>query len=258
MSDVVGETEFLASDTGSKPTAIGMMLAALYAVSALIPLSGFLAATGFTSTISLAIIIAPLFGVILGPVRGSGFGLIAGVLATFVSLAVGGIYLVVPTTILGPAVSGLFTGLARKSVTGIRGIRLPGPAICAVYLFIVVLLYEIPNWTTWWFASPYMLAAVVALGLQFYKKDILTEDDEEPNHWRIALLAFVGTMTDFSMMTIGAVYILAIPPEVFGFAIFPLMLIERSLATVVSSILLVMIFGVFRQDLFFGQNAAES
>ncbi|MGV9169217.1 MAG: hypothetical protein ACOC38_04660 [Promethearchaeia archaeon] len=259
MSDIVGETELFASDTGSKPTAVGMILAALYAASALIPLSGFLAAAGSTSIISLAITIAPLFGIVLGPSRGGAFGLIAGVLATFVSLPIGGgVYLMVPTTILGPAVSGFFTGLARKPWTKIKGLRIPGPVICAGYLLIVVMLYEIPNRSAWWFVLPYVLAAGVSIGFQFYDKEILRSDDEKPNPWVIALLAFVGTMTDFSMMTIGAVYILAIPPEVFGFAIFPLMLIERSLATVVSSILLVMIFGVFRQDLFFDQNDAQS
>jgi len=258
VSDVAEEPEFFDSYAGSKPTAVGMILATLYAVSALLPLSGFFAAAGFTTSISFAIIMAPLIGVILGPYRGGAFGLIAGVLATFVSLPIGGgVYLAVPTTILGPAASGFFTGLARQTWTDVKGVKIPGPIITAAYLLIVVLLYEIQNLSAWWFVLPYMLAAVVSIAFQFYNKDIIRGSDEKPNPWAIALLAFIGTMTDFSMMTIGAVYILAIPADVFGFVIFPLMLVERSVATVVSSILLITVFSIFGQELLFGKEGSN-
>lgn len=258
MSDVAEEPEFFDSYAGSKPTAVGMILATLYAVSALLPLSGFFAAAGFTTSISFTIIMAPLFGVILGPYRGAAFGLIGGVLATFVSLPIGGgVYMAVPTTILGPAASGFFTGLARQPWTKAKGVKIPGPVICGAYLFIVVLLYEIQNFSAWWFVLPYMLAGVISIAFQFYKGDILSGTDEKPNPWAITLLAFVGTMTDFSMMTIGAVYILAIPANLFGFVIFPLMLVERSVATIASSLLLITVFSIFGQELLFSDEGTN-
>ncbi|MHA2374301.1 MAG: hypothetical protein ACXAEB_14930, partial [Candidatus Thorarchaeota archaeon] len=105
------DMELVEGSSSTKTIAVGVILASVYGVMALLPMSGFLAATGVTSFLSFAICIAPLFGLILGPTRGFVFGLIGGFLATMFSFVFGGgVYLFVPTAFLGPAMAGLFTG----------------------------------------------------------------------------------------------------------------------------------------------------
>ena len=233
----------------TKQIALGMILAAIYAVSVMIPLSGFIAATGVTSSISLTICIAPLFGVLLGPSRGFVFGLIAGVLATFVSAAFGALYLIVPTIILGPAIAGLLGGLCLTRTTTIKNIRIPGPTLTAIYFAIVIFLYMIPNASAWWFVTPYMLAAGVAIILQFKEVDVKTKSHGALRYLFIILLAIIGTFGDFSMMTLGAVYILAVPADVFGFIIFPIMLVERIVAVAISAIIMSIVLATFSDQL---------
>ena len=225
--------------TPTQQIAVGVMLAALYAVSIMIPISGFIAAAGFVSTISLSICIAPLFGVFLGPYRGAAFGLIAGLLATMVSAAFGSLYLIVPTIIFGPAIAGLLTGfiVEQRNETW----------LATIWFLVVVVLYWAVNFQTWWFVTPYMLAAVVApiipiSGLRY--------DMERKGVWRFLQyvpLMLVGTIADFSPMTIGAVYILNIPADIFGFVIFPVMLLERALATIIASVLAFVIASTFQE-----------
>lgn len=230
----------------TKQIAIGMILAAIYAVSVLIPMSAFIGATGIASNISLTICIAPLFGVLLGPSRGFVFGLIAGVLATFVF---GGLYLIVPTIILGPAIAGLLGGLCLTRTTTVKNIRIPGPALTAIYFVIIILLYLIPNASAWWFVTPYMLAAGVAIILQIKEVDVKSASPGPLRYLFIILLAIIGTFGDFSMMTLGAVYIWAIPADVFGFVIFPIMLVERIAAVAISAIILSIVLATFGDQL---------
>ncbi len=240
--DEIGEMELFDSSDDSKLAAIGIILAALYGVSTLVPISAFLGAVG---SISLTICIAPLFGILLGPSRGFAFGLVAGILQGFLSVFVFNISLAVPTIILGPAVSGLFTGFAMQKRVSTGRFRIPGPTVTACYLFVIILLYLIPNLSAWWFMSLYMVAALTSLGLQIL--DI--QFDWSKRGWRryLQVLPFtlIGTMTDFSMMTLGAVYILNLPANLFGYVIFPLMLSERVTAIIISSLLSAVVLTTF-------------
>jgi len=228
---------------------VGVVLAALYAVLALLPMSGFVGAGGITSVLSFAVIIAPLFGLLLGPTRGFVFGLIAGILAYVVTLPFGtSVYIWLPLTILGPAVAGLFTGLAMKKTTKIEGVRLPGPILTALFLAAVIVLYEIPNYSAWWFMTPYMLALIIVLLLQVRSIEFNPERLGPLRHLQLLPYTFIGAMLDHSMMAMGSVYLLALPPAVFGFVIFPLMLLERGLAAIVGALIASVVLGAFRNE----------
>jgi hypothetical protein len=228
---------------------VGVVLAALYAVLALLPMSGFVGAGGITSVLSFAVIIAPLFGLLLGPTRGFVFGLIAGVLAYIVTLPFGAsVYIWLPLTILGPAVAGLFTGLAMKRITKIRGVRLPGPILTALFLIAIIVLYEIPNYSAWWFMTPYLFALVIVLLLQVRSIEFNPDRQGPLRYLQLLPYTFIGAMLDHSMMAMGSVYLLALEPAIFGFVIFPLMLVERGLAAIVGAMIASVVLGAFRNE----------
>ncbi|MFW9884800.1 MAG: hypothetical protein ACFFEX_10485 [Candidatus Thorarchaeota archaeon] len=245
------ELESFKSTSSSKIIAVGAILSAVYAVAVFLPMSQFIG-TGSGSVLSFAICIAPLFGLVLGPRYGFVFGGIAGVLATIVSIQFGALYLLVPTIIIGPALSGLLTGLCLQPVTviDVQGIDVPGPMITAGYLFIVILLYLLPLYDAWWFILPYALAALVAVILQLSKFRF----DSTVSFSRIPLqilpLTLIGSFTDYSMMTMGAVYLLNLDAFVFGTLIFPVMLVERTLSVIISAIIAGVLFTAFRNELF--------
>jgi hypothetical protein len=234
----------LPTSSETKVLVVGVMLAAVYAVGNLIAISGFIGASGVVASISLAIVIAPLFGILLGPYRGATFGLIAGFLGAYISTFVAGVSLIVPTVIFGPAISGLLTGLCMRH----RRYRLPGPLLTASYLSMIIVLYLIPNASAWWFILPYALAVVVALFLQVTEIRFNPGNEGLMKYAQLIPFTFIGTMTDFSVMTTGAVYILNIPAIVFGTIIFPAMLVERSIATIGSAIVSSLVLIAF-QDL---------
>ncbi|MBN2231009.1 MAG: hypothetical protein JW779_15595 [Candidatus Thorarchaeota archaeon] len=240
------DMELFRASNETKKIAVGVILIALYGILALLPMSGFIGAAGLSSILSFAICVAPLMGIVLGPGRGFGFGLIAGLVATMISLPIGGgVYLIIPTTILGPAVSALFTGLSLKKTTKIHGFKLPGPIITILYLIIVIILYEIINYGAWWFMLPYMLAAVVAIMFQIRN----FEFDLEKSYLQLIPFTFLGAILDHSMMAIGSVYLLQIPSDVFGYLIFPAMLLERIIATLLGAILGFIIFRIFGNEI---------
>ena len=238
--------ELFRTSSETKKVAVGVILIALYAILALLPMSGFIGVAGLTSILSFAICVAPLMGIVLGPWRGFGFGLIAGIIATMVSLPFGGgVYLIIPTTIFGPAVAALFTGLALKRTTKIWSLEIPGPILTTLYLIVVIILYEITVYEAWWFMLPYMLAAIVSLIFQIKKFEF------DPNHSYLQLIpfTFLGAMLDHSMMAIGSVYILQIPAAIFGYVIFPAMIVERIIATLLGALLGFIILKVFGDDI---------
>ena len=238
--------ELFGTTSETKKISVGIILIALYAILALLPMSGFIGAAGLSSILSFAICIAPLLGIILGPWRGFGFGLIAGIVATIVSLPFGGgVYLIIPTTILGPAIAALFTGLALKRTTRVSGISIPGPLVTAVYLIIVIVLYEIVAYEAWWFMLPYMLAVVVTIVFQIKN----FEFDPKQSYLQLIPFTFLGAMLDHSMMAMGSVYLLEIPIVVFGFVIFPAMIIERTIATLLGALLGFVILKVFGEEI---------
>jgi len=241
------DMQLVGGTSATKQYVIGVILAAVYGVSALIPISAFLGSAGPLAQLTLTICIAPLFGILLGPTRGFIFGLIGGVITAFLP----GVALFVPTVILGPALSGLLTGLCLRPYTTLGSIRVPGPLLTTLYLIVVMTLYLVPNYGAWWFMVYYALATFVAISMQSQQ---FRFDDAKQGYKRflqLVPLALIGTITDFSMMTMGAVYILMIPAEVFGFGIFPFMLAERSAATIISAIVATVVLSTFK-DVFPG------
>ncbi|NHJ14848.1 MAG: hypothetical protein EAX95_14300 [Candidatus Thorarchaeota archaeon] len=239
--DLIPEMQLEGGFSTTRLYAIGVVLAAIYAVSALIPLTPFLGGAGPLAQLTLTICIAPVFGILLGPSVGFAFGLIAGVIAAFLP----GVSLIVPTVILGPAISGLLTGLCLKPRTEVRGYKVPGPLLTALYLGVIIILYLIPNYSAWWFMIYYVLAMAVALSLQLQSMQFDTSVKGTSRFLQLFPLTLIGTVTDFSMMTMGAVYLLQIPAEAFGFGIFPFMLAERCVATLLSAIIVAIVLKAF-------------
>lgn len=240
------QMEFFGAKSETKKISVGIVLIALYAILALLPMSGFIGAAGFSSILSFAICVAPLIGIILGPWRGFVFGLIAGIVATIISLPIGGgVYLIIPTTILGPAIAALFTGLSLRQSTMIRGLSIPGPLLAGIYLMIIIILYEIFKLAAWWFMTPYMLAVVVAFVLQVKK----FEFNPKQGFLQLIPLAFIGAMSDHSMMAMGSVFLLDLPVEVFGFVIFPVMILERTIATLLAALLAYIVLQLFGDEI---------
>lgn len=240
------DMELFETSSETKKIAVGIILIALYAILALLPMSGFIGAAGLSSILSFAICAAPLIGIILGPWRGFGFGLIAGMVAAMVSVPFGGgVYAIIPTTILGPAIAALFTGLVLKRTTKISGLSIPGPILTAIYLILVIVLYGVVNYEAWWFTLPYMLAVVVTLIFQLKK----FEFDPSKSYLQLIPFIFVGAMLDHSMMAMGSVYLLQIPALVFGYVIFPAMLVERTIATLLGALLGYVILKVFGDEI---------
>jgi hypothetical protein len=225
----------------TKQYASAVILTALYVVSSLIPISTFLGAAGPLAQLSLTICIAPLFGILLGPSKGFAFGLIAGILSAFVP----GVSLIVPTVILGPAISGLLTGLCLQPFTRVGNLTIPGPVITAIYLAVIIVLYLITTYEAWWFMIYYVAALFVALVLQ--REPVAYDSNTEgiSRYLQLIPLTLIGTITDFSMMTMGAVYILELPAVAFGFGIFPFMLAERAAATAIAAILIAVVLRAF-------------
>ena len=112
-------------------------------------------------------------------------------------------------------------------------------------------LFEIFKYEVWWFMLPYMLAAVIALVLQF--KNITFDPNRTGYHKYLQLIpfTFVGAMLDHSMMAMGSVFLLDLPPVVgFSFAlIFPLMILERVVATILAALVGFIILRYFGNEI---------
>ncbi len=241
------EMELIEPSGETRKISVGVILIALYAILAVIPMSTFIGAGGVSSALSFAVCIAPLLGFILGSVRGFAYGFIAGIIGTFVLLPFGGgVFLFLPPTILGPAIAGLFTGLLFKGETKI------GPLLTAVYLLVIIILFEIFKYEAWWFMLPYMLAAVIALVLQFKEIKFNWNRTGVSKYLQLIPFMFVGAMLDHSMMAMGSVFILDLPAVGIGFTfalIFPLMILERVVATILAALIGFVIFRYFGTEI---------
>jgi len=230
----------------TRKVSVGVILVALYTILAILPMSTFIGAGGASSLLSFAVCIAPLIGLILGSVRGFAYGFIAGIIGSFVLLPFGGgVFLILPPTILGPAIAGLFTGLLLKDVTKI------GPLLTAAYLMIIIIIFEIFKYEAWWFMIPYMLAALVALVLQFKEIKFDSTRTGVYKYLQFIPFTFVGAMLDHSMMAMGSVFLFDLPAVgIFSFAtIFPLMILERVVATILASIFGFIILSYFGSEI---------
>jgi len=239
--------ELLETTSETKRVAIGVILAALYAVLAIVPLSAFI---GAASIISFAICIAPIIGIIMGPLRGFVFGLIGGVLATIVLMVTPfNLYLIMPTIIFGPAVAGLFVGLSTHKFTKVANTSFPGPFLTAIYLLLIISIFLVARLEAWLFMTPYILAVIVALCLQYVGIEFDLDKQGTSKYLQILPLTFLGAMLDHSMMAMGSVFLLNLEAGLF-IGIFPLMLLERTIATVVGAIVGFIILTILRNELY--------
>jgi hypothetical protein len=240
------EMELIEPKGDTRKVSVGVILVALYAILALLPMSTFIGAGGVSSALSFAVCIAPLIGMLLGSVRGFAYGFIAGIIGTMVLLPFGGgVFLFLPPTIVGPAVAGLFTGLLLKRETKF------GPLLTAGYLLVIIILFELFKFEAWWFMLPYMLAAVTALVLQFKKIEFDSGRTGLFRYLQLIPFTFVGAMLDHSMMAMGSVFLLDLPPILgFSFAlIFPLMILERVVATILAALVGFIILKYFGDEI---------
>lgn len=206
----------------NKKIALSAVLCSVYIVLAGIPINQFI---GSVAYVSAAICFVSLFGYALGASRGAIAGLIGGVLSAALFPA----YFAVFTVPLGPALAGFQVGLIRDySVADTRVL-----ASVSLHMTAVIALYLVKDSEAWWFVLPYGLAVVWVWMLR-----ILPSRLRMNNAVRMLTMALIGSMADFSMMTLGAVYILELPAYVFGYIIFPMMVLERTISVVVGATLL--------------------
>jgi len=246
--DVEQEMELIETSGDTRKISVGVILVVLYAILAVIPMSAFIGAGGVSSALSFAVCIAPLIGLVLGAVRGFAYGFIAGIVATFLLLPFGGgVFLFLPPTILGPAIAGLFTGLLLKGETKF------GPLITAGYLIIIILIFNLFKFEAWWFMLPYMLAAAVAIVLQLRGIKFDSMRTGIFRYLQLLPFTFIGVMLDHSMMAMGSVFLLDLPPIIgFSFAvIFPLMIVERIVATILATLVGYIILKYFGDEIGF-------
>ncbi|MFW9788993.1 MAG: hypothetical protein ACFFE2_04795 [Candidatus Thorarchaeota archaeon] len=228
------EMDLVETKGDTRIVSVGVILVGLFVILAIIPMSTFIGAGGVVSALSFAVCITPLFGIILGSRRGLAYGAIAGILGTLVLLPFGGgVFLFLPPTIVGPAISGLFTGLLFRKDTKF------GPTLTAAYLVLIIVIFELFKFEAWWFMTPYMLAAILAFGLQVKTIEFRTGQTGFNRYLQLIPFTFIGAMLDHSMMAMGSVFLLDLPPVGIGFTfelIFPLMVLERIVATILAAV----------------------
>jgi len=194
-------------------TRIGIF-AALYAATSTVPISMFIGAPSF---LSLNLIITPAMAILLSPLEALGASLIGAFISLYIapSQAMFG-----PFTVLLPVVgSTLGSAAFRKPKFGV---------IATVYLLIVAVFYVIarPEFPYW--IIPHIFAAFVAA--------VLSTINLSNQKFQIPAYAFISTISEQATMLIGATFILSLPWVVFATA-FPLMIYERTVATLGGSII---------------------
>ncbi len=206
----------------SKDITLIALFAALYAATAMIPISTFI---GAPSWLGLNLIITPVIALTLLPQHAFLSALIGGIISLMIapSQAMFG-----PLTILLPVAGATFGSFVHHSDKDQHLIPVP-------FLFAAICVYEFNiNYDP--FIWPHFIALVLAMLSVIYR-------DEMPPTQRlfklkIPLNAFISTMCEQAMMMIMAVLILQLPSAAF-IGILPLMLYERIAATVGASILAV-------------------
>jgi hypothetical protein len=198
-----------------KVSKIGIF-AALYAATSLIPISVFIGAPSF---LGLNLIITPIIAVLLTPSEAFFAALFGGITAFYIApmQAMFG-----PYTILLPV-----AGATLGSLTYHKGKT--GAAIGALFLVGAIFAYLFQNYAFPYFIIPHSIAFAIALVSSFKRMT--------PLKIKVPIYAFVATLAEQGMMMIFAVYLLRLPWQAFP-GILPLMIYERIVATVGSSIVI--------------------
>ena len=99
---------------------------------------------------------------------------------------------------------------------------------------------------------PYMLAAIIAVVLQFREIKFDWNRTGISKYLQLIPFMFVGVMLDHSMMAMGSVFLLDLPAVGIGFTfalIFPLMILERVVATILASLIGFVILSYFGTEI---------
>lgn len=192
----------------SKSIALISILAALYIVTSFIPVSMFIGAQSF---LSLALIITPIIAVTLEPIQALTCSAIAGIVMAFINPSSATFGLLTPLLPIMGATSGSIIYHKQTKLLALTILFLVG-----TILFYTVNRPEFPYWII-----PHALAVILAITTRFIKRKEV----------ELIFSTFTATMCEQAAMLLLAVGILNLPTQVFQ-AAFPLMLYERSLATI--------------------------
>lgn len=198
-----------------KASRIGIF-AALYLVASLVPISMFIGAPSF---LALNLIITPVMAILLTPSEAFFAALFGGVISFYATpmQAMFG-----PYTILLPVAGATFGSLAFHK-------RKLGALMVSIFLVVAISAYLIKNYPFPYFVFPHALAVSLALMNAFKRMTPFTA--------KIIMYTYVSTMAEQGMMMILAVHLLGLPWQIFP-AVLPLMIYERIVGTVGSSLII--------------------
>lgn len=199
------------------------ILAALYAVAGLIPISVFIGAPSF---LGLNLIITPVIAIMLSPFNAFLTAIIGGIISLYVapSQAMFGVL-----SVSLPVIGAFFGSVAYHHKRG--GI------VSAFFLFVATALYLIKNIAFFWFIIPHLVAALMVLIYPLINTF----------RFRTSLYVYVSTMCEQGIMMIFAAWMLGLPSFVFA-TILPLMLYERLVATIGGTIIALTIAKIMNED----------
>lgn len=190
------------------------VLAAMYVVMSFIPVSIFIGAGSF---LSLSLVITPVIAVLLTP------------LEALICSVISGLIIVILNP--GAAMFGVLTVLlpTSGSVCGSLIVRLRGGSlIVSIFLLGIIGFYITYRGSFISWIVPHMIALILVLGSSLIEKKFLT----------VYIIPFISTMCEQGAMLILAIGFLQLPVVVFQTA-FPLMLYERTFATLGGMLLII-------------------
>ncbi|MEM2111848.1 MAG: hypothetical protein QXX08_08235 [Candidatus Bathyarchaeia archaeon] len=203
------------SNTALRASRIGIF-ASLYVVTSLVPISMFIGAPSF---LALSLIIIPVMAILLSPSEALFASLFAGIIAFYIAptQAMFG-----PYTIMLPTIGATLGSLSYHKTKF-------GASATSVFLAVAIAAYLVKNYPFPYFVVPHFLAIILAVVSAFKRMT--------PLHVKIPLYTYISTMTEQGMMMILAVHLLGLPWQVFP-AVLPLMIYERIVGTVGSSLII--------------------
>jgi len=189
------------------------ILAAMFAVLSLIPISIFIGAGSF---LSLSLVVTPVIAILLAPLEALICSIIAGLVIVFLNpgAAMFGIL-----TLLLPTAGSICGSLIFHKKIGFLPV--------SIFLLGVIVFYIINRKSFIFWIVPHIIALILVIGSPLMVKINV----------KIYVISFISTMCEQGVMLILAISFLKLPVVVFQTA-FPLMLYERVFATIGGIILI--------------------
>lgn len=205
--------------TALKASKIGV-LAGLYATTSLVPISVFVGAPSF---LGLNLLITPVLAILLTPSEALFASLFGGIVAFYIApmQAMFG-----PYTILLPVAGATFGSLTYHKAKW-------GALASSFFLATAISAYLIVNYPFPYFTIPHSIALILALLSSFKRMT--------PLKVKVPIYAYVSTIAEQGMMMIFAVHLLGLPWQVFQ-GILPLMIYERIVGTIGSTLIILALF----------------